>query len=48
MPEYASSLSDGEIACLAAYLRRTRTKSPPWRNLEKKVADIRRASAKSR
>ena len=48
MPEYASSLSDGEIARLAAYLRRTRTKSPPWTNLENKVAVIRRASAKSR
>ena len=48
MPEYASSLSDGEIARLAAYLRRTRTKSPPWTDLEKKVAVIRRASAKPR
>ena len=35
MPEYASSLSDGEIARLAAYLRRTRTKSHPWTDLEK-------------
>lgn len=48
MPEYASSLSNGEIARLAAYLRRTRTKSPPWTGLEKKVAAIRQASAKSR
>ena len=48
MPEYASSLSDGEIARLAAYLRRTRTKSPPWTGLEQKVAAIREASAKSR
>jgi cytochrome c553 len=48
MPEYASSLSDGEIARLAAYLRRTRTKYPPWADLEKKVAAIRQASAKSR
>jgi len=48
MPEYGSSLGNGEIARLAAYLRRTRTKSPPWTNLEKKVAAIRRASAKSR
>lgn len=30
MPEYASSLSDGEIVRLAAYPRPTRTKSPPW------------------
>jgi cytochrome c553 len=42
MPEFASSLSDGEIARLAAYLRRTRTKLPPWNDLEKKVAAIRR------
>jgi mono/diheme cytochrome c family protein len=48
MPEYGSSLGNGEIARLAAYLRRTRTKSPPWTNLEKKVAATRRASAKSR
>jgi mono/diheme cytochrome c family protein len=48
MPEYASSLSDGDIARLAAYLRRTRTKNPPWTGLESKVTAIRRASAKSR
>lgn len=43
MPAYASSLTDAEIARLAAYLRRTRTKLPPWNDLEKKVAAIRRA-----
>jgi cytochrome c553 len=48
MPEYASSLSDKEIARLAAYLRRTRTKSPAWTDLENKAAAIRRALAKSR
>ncbi|MBV8589985.1 MAG: c-type cytochrome [Acetobacteraceae bacterium] len=48
MPEYASSLSDSEIARLAAYLRRTRTKCPPWTDLENKVAAIRKASVKSR
>jgi cytochrome c553 len=42
MPEYASSLTDAEIARLAAYLRRTRTNLPPWNDLEKKVAAIRR------
>jgi mono/diheme cytochrome c family protein len=42
MPAYASSLSDGDIARLAAYLRRTRTKYPPWRDLEQKVSVIRR------
>ncbi len=42
MPAYESSLTDAEIARLAAYLRRTRTKLPPWEDLEKKVAAIRR------
>ena len=44
MPAYAS-LTDAEIARLAAYLRRTRTKCPPWSDLEKKVATVRRESA---
>jgi mono/diheme cytochrome c family protein len=47
MPQY-SSLTDGEIAGLAAYLRRTRTKLPPWSDLEKKVSAIRRDSAATR
>jgi cytochrome c553 len=47
MPAYGSSLTDGDIARLAAYLRRTRTKSPPWSDLEKKVSAIRRESAGS-
>lgn len=42
MPAYDSSLTDAEIARLAAYLRRTRTKLPPWTDVEKKVAAIRR------
>ena len=45
MPSYASSLSDAEIARLAAYLRRTRTKLPPWTDLENKVAALRRETA---
>jgi mono/diheme cytochrome c family protein len=44
MPAYAS-LSNSEIARLAAYLRRTRTQSSPWSDLEKKVAAVRRESA---
>jgi mono/diheme cytochrome c family protein len=44
MPEYASSLSDQEIARLAAYLRRTRTKYAPWNDLETQVSRIRRES----
>jgi cytochrome c553 len=47
MPAYASSLSNGDVARLAAYLRRTRTKLPPWTDLEKKVAAIRQDSALS-
>jgi mono/diheme cytochrome c family protein len=47
MPAYASSLSDAEIASLAAYLRRTRTKLPPWTDLENKVAAIRQQTAAS-
>jgi mono/diheme cytochrome c family protein len=41
MPAYASSLNNAQIARLAAYLRRTRTKLPPWTDLENKVAAIR-------
>jgi mono/diheme cytochrome c family protein len=48
MPAYASSLSDADVARLAAYLRRTRTTLPPWRDLEKKAASIRGQLAKSR
>src|SRR5579862_8214771 len=44
MTAYAS-LTDGEIARLGAYLRRTRTKLPPWSDVEKKVAAVRRESA---
>jgi len=47
MPAYASSLTDADIARLAAYLRRTRTKLPPWTDLENKVAAIRQGSAAS-
>ena len=42
MPAYASSLTDAELARLAAYLRRTRTKRPPWTDLERKVSAARR------
>jgi mono/diheme cytochrome c family protein len=47
MPAYASALTDADIARLAAYLRRTRTKLPPWTDLENQVAAIRRESATS-
>ncbi|WP_300617596.1 cytochrome c [Dokdonella sp.] len=42
MPPYGQALSDGDIAQLAAWLRRTRTDQPPWPNLEKRIAELRR------
>lgn len=48
MPAYASSFSDADVARLAAYLRRTRTKLPPWTDLEKKVAALRKELVASR
>jgi mono/diheme cytochrome c family protein len=45
MPAYASSLTDAEVARLAAYLRRTRTTHPPWNDLEHRVAAARRELA---
>lgn len=48
MPAYASSLSDAELARLAAYLRRTRTTQPPWMNLERKISAARRELPASR
>jgi mono/diheme cytochrome c family protein len=47
MPPFAASLTDVQIAGLAAYLRRTRTKLPPWTDLENKVAAIRQQPAAS-
>ena len=43
MPGF-SALSDADIAQIAAYLRSTRTSLPPWRDLEAKVASIRRSA----
>ncbi len=45
MPEYASALSDAQVAALAAYLRRTRTQLPAWTDLESQVAAARRSIA---
>ena len=42
MPAFAQALSDADIAHLADYLRRTRTTLPPWKDLDAKVAAIRR------
>jgi mono/diheme cytochrome c family protein len=48
MPAYASSFSDADVARLAAYLRRTRTQLPPWIDLERNVAAVRRELVASR
>jgi mono/diheme cytochrome c family protein len=42
MPSFAQALDDTDIARIAAYLRRTRTNSPPWSDLESKIATLRR------
>ena len=42
MPGFAHTLSDAEVARLAAYLRATRTELPAWTDLETKVAAIRK------
>jgi len=42
MPSFAQALHDTDIARIAAYLRRTRTNSPPWSDLESKIATLRR------
>jgi mono/diheme cytochrome c family protein len=42
MPAFGGALSDADVARIAAYLRRTRTSLPPWPDLAKKVAAIRR------
>ena len=41
MPSFAA-LRDADLARIAAYLRRTRTKLPPWPDLEMKIAAMRR------
>ena len=43
MPSFDLGLGDADIARIAAYLRRTRTKLPPWPDLESKVAAVRRS-----
>ena len=41
MPGFGDSLSDRDIAQIAAYLRRTRTPLPPWPNLDAQIAALR-------
>ncbi|ATG48265.1 aldehyde dehydrogenase [Celeribacter ethanolicus] len=45
MPAFGSTMSDEQIAAIAAYLRSTRTDKAPWADLEQKVADIRALGA---
>lgn len=42
MPGFRHALSDADIIRLAAYLRRTRADLPPWPDMDKKIAAIRR------
>lgn len=46
MPGFSHSLSDAEVAALAAYLRRTRTDLPAWTGVEAAVARIRKGDKK--
>ncbi|MDR3388728.1 MAG: cytochrome c [Rudaea sp.] len=41
MPGFAGALSDADIATLAAWLRRTRTDQPEWKDLQATVGRIR-------
>lgn len=47
MPAYAHTFTDAQVAALAAWLRRTQTDQPPWPDLEKKVAAVRRQSTQA-
>ncbi len=42
MPGFGDVLSDADIAALAAYLRGSRTRQPPWNDLQAAVAGVRR------
>ena len=42
MPGFARALSDADIAILSAYLRRTRTDRPAWKDLDATIAAIRK------
>ncbi|WP_460275375.1 c-type cytochrome [Celeribacter sp. ULVN23_4] len=45
MPAFGSTMSDQQIAAIAAYLRASRTDKAPWDGLEQKVAEIRAQGA---
>ncbi len=42
MPGFSQSLSDADVARLAAFLRSSRTDQPAWPDLEARVADVRK------
>ncbi|MEO8112911.1 MAG: cytochrome c [Phenylobacterium sp.] len=42
MPGFGHALSDADIVRLATYLRRTRANLPPWPDMDKKIAAIRK------
>jgi len=46
MPGFERSLTDTDVAVLAAYLRSTVTKQPPWADLKNKVTSIRTQNSK--
>ncbi len=48
MRGYGAALTNGDIARLAAFLRRTRTDRPPWTDMEHKVAAIRQQAASAK
>ena len=43
MPGFGATMSDADIAALAAYLRASRSKLAPWPELQSKVAALRQA-----
>jgi mono/diheme cytochrome c family protein len=44
MPAFSRALTDTDIADVAAYMRATGSKQPPWPDLEKQVSNIRAQS----
>lgn len=44
MPPFASSLTDAQIAALAAYIRVDIAKRPAWQDVEKRAATLRKAA----
>lgn len=42
MPGFGKALGDSDIVALLAYLRRTQSSEPPWPDLAKRVAQLRR------